>query len=152
MVLSRWAITKEVLDEAYRFLQDIAAKIDSFKGMIDNVKKAYPNAQVFATTLRQVVSANLQERDVLKNLSPENVTAAELAGEPIIAKHTRAPGNQAPLGGLKVITENGWFAARPSGTEDIYKIYTESFKGPEHLLQIQDEARAMVASALAAAG
>jgi phosphoglucomutase len=75
-----------------------------------------------------------------------------LAGEKITAKITNAPGNQAPLGGLKVTTENGWFAARPSGTEDIYKIYTESFKGEEHLKQIQEEAQNMVKDAFAKAG
>jgi len=71
-------------------------------------------------------------------------TASHLAGESILAKLTRAPGNQAPIGGLKVITENGWFAARPSGTEDVYKIYTESFKDRAHLNQIQEEAQAIV--------
>jgi phosphoglucomutase len=81
---------------------------------------------------------------VLKDLSPEQVTANELAGEPIIKKITRAPGNDAPIGGLKVETENGWFAARPSGTEDIYKIYTESFKGEDHLKQIQEQAKEIV--------
>ena len=76
----------------------------------------------------------------------------ELAGEPIRATLTRAPGNGAPIGGLKVVADNGWFAARPSGTEDVYKIYTESFLGPEHLRRIQDEAQAIVGSAFAAAG
>jgi phosphoglucomutase len=70
---------------------------------------------------------------VLAGLSPEMVTAEELAGEKITAKLTRAPYNQAPIGGLKVVTENGWFAARPSGTEEIYKIYAESFLGDDHL-------------------
>jgi phosphoglucomutase len=88
----------------------------------------------------------------LGSLSPEQVTATHLAGEPIRAKLTRAPANQAPIGGLKVVAENGWFAARPSGTENIYKIYAESFKGPAHLAQIQAEAQAMVSAALAAAG
>lgn len=88
--------------------------------------------------------ASAEEKAVLKNLSPEQVTANELAGEPIIKKITRAPGNDAPIGGLKVETENGWFAARPSGTEDIYKIYTESFKGSNHLKQIQDQAKEIV--------
>ena len=77
--------------------------------------------------------ANPEEKAILKELSPEQVTATELAGEPITARLTRAPGNDAAIGGLKVVTENGWFAARPSGTEDIYKIYAESFKGQEHL-------------------
>jgi phosphoglucomutase len=88
--------------------------------------------------------ASTEEKAVLKDLSPEQVTANELAGEPIIKKLTRAPGNDAPIGGLKVETENGWFAARPSGTEDIYKIYTESFKGSDHLKQIQEQAKEIV--------
>lgn len=92
--------------------------------------------------------ANLEEKNVLSNLSPEQVTADQMAGEPIIKKLTRAPGNDAAIGGLKVETENGWFAARPSGTEDIYKIYAESFKGVEHLKQIQEEAVAIVNSVL----
>ena len=92
--------------------------------------------------------ANLEERQVLKQLSPEMVTAVELAGEPITAKLTKAPGNGAAIGGLKVTTANGWFAARPSGTEPIYKIYGESFKGAEHLTQIQEEAQAIVKAAL----
>jgi phosphoglucomutase len=93
--------------------------------------------------------ANREEKAKLSNLSPEQVTATELAGEPITAKLTAAPGNGAKIGGLKVTTENGWFAARPSGTEDVYKIYAESFKGPEHLAQIQSEARDVVSAALA---
>jgi len=88
--------------------------------------------------------ATTEEKAVLKDLSPDQVTASELAGEPIIKKITRAPGNDAPIGGLKVETENGWFAARPSGTEDIYKIYTESFKSKDHLKQIQEQAKEIV--------
>jgi phosphoglucomutase len=88
----------------------------------------------------------------LKHLTPDQITAKSLAGEPILATLTHAPGNNAPIGGLKVVTENGWFAARPSGTEEIYKIYTESFKGPEHLHQIQEEARTMVSRAFGSAG
>jgi len=91
------------------------------------------------------------EKAILKRLSPSAVAARELAGEPITAKLTAAPGNGAPIGGLKVVTENGWFAARPSGTEDVYKIYAESFRDREHLHRIQDEARAIVSAALAAA-
>lgn len=101
---------------------------------------------------RMDAPASPAEKAVLNNLSPEQVTATELAGEPIVAKLTNAPANNAPIGGLKVVTENGWFAARPSGTENIYKIYAESFKGPEHLKQIQQEAQAIVAAALRAAG
>lgn len=92
--------------------------------------------------------ATLEEKAILKDLSPDQVKADSLAGEPIQKKITRAPGNDAPIGGLKVETENGWFAARPSGTEDIYKIYTESFKGEDHLKQIQEEAKAIVDSVL----
>jgi phosphoglucomutase len=92
------------------------------------------------------------QKEILGRLSPEKITAETLAGEPILAKLTQAPANQAPIGGLKVVTENGWFAARPSGTEDIYKIYTESFKGPEHLAQIQQEAQEIVRQAFEGAG
>lgn len=92
--------------------------------------------------------ASFEEKKILKDLSPDQVKADELAGEPILKKLTRAPGNDAPIGGLKVETENGWFAARPSGTEDIYKIYTESFKGPDHLKQIQEQAIDIVNSVL----
>ena len=77
---------------------------------------------------------------------------ASLAGEPILAKLTSAPGNGAPIGGLKVTAENGWFAARPSGTEDVYKIYAESFLGEDHLRRIQEEARDMVDGVFARAG
>jgi len=87
-------------------------------------------------------------KKALAALAPEAVTASELAGEPITARLTRAPGNGAPIGGLKVVAANGWFAARPSGTEDVYKIYAESFLGTEHLRAIQAEARAIVAAAL----
>ena len=75
--------------------------------------------------------------------------ATTLAGEPILQRLTRAPGNNADIGGLKVVAENGWFAARPSGTEDVYKLYAESFRGKEHLRRIQDEAQALIAKALA---
>ncbi len=96
--------------------------------------------------------ANTEQKSVLSKLDPAMVEAAELAGEPIIAKLTAAPGNGAAIGGLKVVTENGWFAARPSGTESIYKIYMESFKGAEHLDRIQKEAQEIVSAALAKAG
>jgi phosphoglucomutase len=96
------------------------------------------------------VPATREEKAVLARLAPEQVRATALAGEPITARLTAAPGNGAPIGGLKVSTESGWFAARPSGTEDVYKIYAESFRGPDHLAQIQDEARGVVADALAA--
>jgi phosphoglucomutase len=101
---------------------------------------------------RMDAPANPAQKQVLQYLSPELVTANELAGEPIIAKLTHAPANNAAIGGLKVVTDNGWFAARPSGTENIYKIYAESFHGVDHLKQIQDEAQAMVSGAFRGAG
>ena len=94
-------------------------------------------------------AATPAQKAAFKQLTPEKVTAASLAGEPITGKFTRAPGNDAPIGGLKVATENGWFAARPSGTEDIYKIYAESFKSDEHLRAIVREAQEIVGNALA---
>jgi phosphoglucomutase len=97
------------------------------------------------------VPATAAEKAALGRLSAEMVTATELAGDPIVARLTRAPGNGAAIGGLKVVADNGWFAARPSGTEDVYKIYAESFRGPEHLKRIQEETRAIVGAALAAA-
>ena len=92
--------------------------------------------------------ANRDQKARLSNLGAADVTVTELAGEPITDKLVRAPGNNAKIGGLKVVTENAWFAARPSGTEDVYKIYGESFKGAEHLAQVQEEAKAVVAAAL----
>ncbi len=93
--------------------------------------------------------ATAVEKAALRNLSPADVVASELAGEPIQAVLTTAPGNGAPLDGLKVITANGWFAARPSGTEAVYKLYAESFRGREHLKRIQEEAQAIVSRAFA---
>ncbi|HEX2671423.1 MAG TPA: phosphoglucomutase (alpha-D-glucose-1,6-bisphosphate-dependent) [Polyangiaceae bacterium] len=95
-------------------------------------------------------AATPAQKSLLKKLSPESVSASELAGEPILRKLTRAPANDAAIGGLKVVSENGWFAARPSGTENVYKIYAESFKGPAHLDRILDEARKIVGAALGA--
>ncbi|MFZ3392516.1 phosphoglucomutase (alpha-D-glucose-1,6-bisphosphate-dependent) [Rhodococcus sp. 7Tela_A2] len=92
--------------------------------------------------------ATRDQKAVLAKLSPDQVDATELAGEPITATLTTAPGNGAPIGGLKVTTENAWFAARPSGTEDVYKIYAESFRGPEHLAEVQQAARDLVSSVL----
>jgi phosphoglucomutase len=96
--------------------------------------------------------ATVEEKNRLKNLSPKSVTAPELAGEKIQVKLTRAPGNDAAIGGLKVVAENGWFAARPSGTENIYKIYAESFRGEQHLDAIINEAQQIVSEALRADG
>ncbi len=92
-------------------------------------------------------AADKQQKAILQNLTPQMITAKTLAGEKITAILTNAPGNQAAIGGLKVITENGWFAARPSGTEEVYKIYAESFLSTEHLRQIQQEAQQIVSAA-----
>ena len=93
-------------------------------------------------------AANREQKAKLGALSPDDVSAQTLAGEPITAKLTAAPGNGAAIGGLKVVTDSAWFAARPSGTEDVYKIYAESFRGPEHLAQVQAEAKDVVSAAL----
>jgi phosphoglucomutase len=95
--------------------------------------------------------ATAAEKAALKKLSPASVDASTLAGEPIVATLTRAPGNDAPIDGLKVITANGWFAARPSGTEDVYKIYAESFRDEAHLRTIVTEAERLVSRALESA-
>ena len=92
--------------------------------------------------------ATPEQKQAFKKLTPAAVTASTLAGEPITAKLTRAPGNNADIGGLKVVTANGWFAARPSGTENIYKVYAESFKGAAHLDNIIEEAQKIVTTAL----
>ena len=95
--------------------------------------------------------ASREQKEALARLSPEQVAATELAGEPITTALTTAPGNGAPIGGLKVVAGSGWFAARPSGTEDVYKIYAESFQGPDHLARIQAEAKDVVSAALGGA-
>jgi phosphoglucomutase len=91
------------------------------------------------------------QKAALQRLSPQQVAATVLAGDPITAMRTTAPGNDAAFGGLKVSTEHGWFAARPSGTENIYKIYAESWRGADHLRRLQEEAQAIVGAALAGA-
>ncbi len=98
------------------------------------------------------VPATPEQKDILKRLSPSEISAQKIADEPIVAMLTNAPGNNSPIGGLKVVTENGWFAVRPSGTEDVYKIYAESFRGPEHLKRIQDEARSLLDKVFATKG
>jgi phosphoglucomutase len=92
--------------------------------------------------------ATREQKAVLAKLSPAQFSAGELAGEPVLARLTAAPGNGEPLGGIKVVTESGWFAARPSGTEDVYKLYAESFRGPGHLARIQSEAQQLLAAVL----
>ncbi|HEX3532728.1 MAG TPA: hypothetical protein VHT23_00810, partial [Gemmatimonadaceae bacterium] len=94
--------------------------------------------------------ATPEQKKVLAALSAKDITRSELAGEKIVSILTTAPGTSDPIGGIKVVTEDGWFAARPSGTENVYKLYAESFKGPEHLKRIQSEAREVVDGVLGA--
>jgi phosphoglucomutase len=94
--------------------------------------------------------ASPEQKAVLSRLAPDQVTATDLAGEPIVARLTKAPGNDAPIGGIKVVAKNGWFAARPSGTEHVYKLYAESFLGLDHLRRIQEQAREIIGTALSA--
>ncbi|BBZ74784.1 phosphoglucomutase, alpha-D-glucose phosphate-specific [Mycolicibacterium anyangense] len=123
----------------------LASEIQAVTGTSPSQRYAELAAEYGAPVYARVdAPANREQKARLSKLSAEQVSATELAGEPITAKLTTAPGNGAPLGGLKVTTANGWFAARPSGTEDVYKIYAESFKGPEHLAEVQEAAREVV--------
>jgi phosphoglucomutase len=125
---------------------EMTARTGKDPGQLYNDLTAKYGAPVYQ---RIDAAATKDEKAKLAKLSASQVTAKDLAGEPITAILTEAPGNKASVGGLKVTTENGWFAARPSGTEDVYKIYAESFNGMEHLKLIQDEAKALVAKAIA---
>jgi phosphoglucomutase len=100
---------------------------------------------------RMDAKATAEEKGVLKSITPSQLHTKELASEPLTAVLTHAPGNGEPIGGIKMVAKNGWFAARPSGTEDVYKIYAESFKGEKHLQEIQREAQALIAGVFAAA-
>ena len=126
---------------------EIMARTGRDPGAIYQSLEAEFGAAVYA---RIDAPATAAQKAVLSRLSAEMIQAEELAGDPIVAKHTHAPGNRAPIGGLKVVTANGWFAARPSGTEAIYKIYAESFKGEAHLKRIQEEAQGIVSDAFRA--
>jgi phosphoglucomutase len=128
---------------------EITARVGKDPGAIYRELQAVHGSPVYE---RIDAPASPVQKAALKKLSPEHVRAESLAGEPIVSKLTRAPGNDAPIGGLKVVTRNGWFAARPSGTEDIYKIYAESFLGSDHLREVQREAKQIVQSAFEAAG
>jgi phosphoglucomutase len=125
---------------------EITARMDRDPGQIYHELTTEFGESVYTRT---EAPATVQEKAILKKLSPEQVRLKELAGEPIQAILTHAPGNGAPLGGLKVVAESGWFAARPYGTEDIYKIYVESFRGTDHLRRILDEAQTIVSDAVA---
>ncbi|AHI23512.1 phosphoglucomutase (alpha-D-glucose-1,6-bisphosphate-dependent) [Corynebacterium vitaeruminis] len=127
----------------------LASEITAVTGKTPSARYAELAAQYGAPAYaRTDAEANREQKAILKALSPEQVTATELAGEPITAKLTEAPGNGAKIGGLKVTTENAWFAARPSGTEDKYKIYAESFRGEDHLKEVQAAAQALVTEVL----
>ena len=127
----------------------LAAEITAVTGKDPGQHYADLTRQFGASAYTRIdAPATPEQKDKLKKLSPENVKASQMAGEPITAKLTKAPGNNAPIGGLKVTTQNGWFAARPSGTENIYKIYAESFKGESHLDSILTEAKQIVTDAL----
>ena len=123
----------------------LAAEIQAVTGSSPSERYADLTSRFGAPAYARIdAPANREQKAMLKALRPEQVTADAVAGEPITATLTEAPGNGAAIGGLKVQTENAWFAARPSGTEDVYKIYAESFKGPDHLAQVQQEAKALV--------
>jgi phosphoglucomutase len=127
----------------------LSAEILAVTGKTPSQRYAELEAEFGASAYQRVdAPATPAQKAALGKLAPDAVTATELAGEPITAKLSHAPGNGAAIGGLKVTTENAWFAARPSGTEDVYKLYAESFKGPEHLARIQHEAREIVSAAL----
>ncbi len=131
----------------------LAAEITAVTGKDPGQHYQELEAQFGAPVYERIdTPANIDQKRVLANLSSDQVTADTLAGDPIEATLTEAPANGAAIGGLKVQTANGWFAARPSGTEDICKLYAESFKGEDHLHQLQDEAQKIVADAYAAAG
>jgi phosphoglucomutase len=127
----------------------LAAEILAVTGKTPSQRYAELEAEYGASAYQRVdAPATPAQKAQLAKLSPDAVSATELAGEPIIAKLSHAPGNGAAIGGLKVQTEHAWFAARPSGTEDVYKLYAESLRGPEHLAEVQAEARAVVSEAL----
>ncbi|AKK11783.1 phosphoglucomutase (alpha-D-glucose-1,6-bisphosphate-dependent) [Corynebacterium uterequi] len=143
---SVWSTDKDGI-----ILDLLASEITAVTGKTPSQRYAELAAKFGAPSYaRTDANANREQKAVLKALSPEQVTATELAGEAIVAKMTEAPGNGAAIGGLKVTTESAWFAARPSGTEDKYKIYAESFKGDEHLALVQKEAQALVNGVLGA--
>ncbi|AKE40814.1 phosphoglucomutase (alpha-D-glucose-1,6-bisphosphate-dependent) [Corynebacterium kutscheri] len=141
---SVWSTDKDGI-----ILDLLAAEITAVTGKTPSQRYAELAAEYGAPAYaRTDAEANREQKALLKALSPEQVTATELAGETITAKLTEAPGNGAKIGGLKVTTESAWFAARPSGTEDKYKIYAESFRGKDHLEQVQQAAQALVSDVL----
>jgi phosphoglucomutase len=131
----------------------LAAEILAVTGKTPSQRYAELVAEFGAAAYERVdAPASPQQKAALANLAADAITATELAGDPITGKLSHAPGNGAAIGGLKVQTDFAWFAARPSGTEDVYKLYAESLRGPEHLAQVQEQARQVIADALAAVG
>jgi phosphoglucomutase len=127
----------------------LAAEITAVTGQTPSQRYAALTARFGDPAYARVdAPATREQKALLAGLSPAQVRADALAGEPITAVITHAPGNGAPIGGIKVTTANAWFAARPSGTEDVYKIYAESFHGSDHLAQVQQEAKDLVTAAL----
>jgi phosphoglucomutase len=139
-----WSTDKDGL-----ILALLAAEITAVTGLTPSQQYAKLTDRFGSSVYERIdAPATVEQKSRLGKLSADAVTASSLAGEPITAILTHAPGNGAALGGLKVETENAWFAARPSGTENVYKIYGESFKGVDHLRQVQQEAKALVDSVL----
>lgn len=127
----------------------LAAEITAVTGKTPSILHKELTAKYGESAYARIdAAASKEEKAKLAALSADAVSATELAGEPITDRLVSAPGNNAKIGGLKVTTENAWFAARPSGTEDVYKIYAESFKGEEHLKRVQEEAKQVVSAAL----
>ena len=142
---SVWSTDKDGL-----ILGLLAAEICATTGKDPGQHYAELTAKFGAPSYKRIdAAATPEQKKAFKKLTPEAVTASTLAGDAITQKLTRAPGNNADIGGLKVCTANGWFAARPSGTENIYKVYAESFKGDAHLDNIIEEAQKIVTAALA---
>jgi phosphoglucomutase len=127
----------------------LAAEMTAVSGRDPGELYAQLSAELGQPVYRRMdAPATPEQKSAMAALAPEDITASELAGQPITARLTHARGNGAALGGLKVVTKDGWFAARPSGTEEIYKIYAESFTGEAHLERIIDEARTLVTAVL----
>jgi phosphoglucomutase len=141
---SAWSTDKDGL-----ILGLLAAEITSRTGKNPGVHHKELTAEFGTPYYTRIdAPATPEQKNLLKKLSPEAITATELAGEPITMKLTRAPGNAASIGGLKVVSANGWFAARPSGTENIYKLYAESLKSADHLAAIVEQAQEIVSRSL----
>jgi phosphoglucomutase len=141
---SVWTTDKDGIILALLASEIIAVTGHSPSGLYQDLTSRYGDPAY----ARIDTAASREQKEALAGLSPEQVAATELAGEPITAALTTAPGNGAPIGGLKVVAGSGWFAARPSGTEDVYKLYAESFRGPDHLAAIQDQAREIISAAI----